>query len=65
MCELFGRVVLWLFGSVSFSNWIEILKLLTPARPSGSASISTRNLKHGSVWNSSLPPVSKPPHSHG
>jgi hypothetical protein len=28
MCELFGRVALWLFRSVGFSNWIEMLKLV-------------------------------------
>lgn len=28
MCERFGRIILWLFISVSFSNWIEVLKLL-------------------------------------
>jgi hypothetical protein len=31
MCEVFGRTILWLFRSVSFSNWIEILKLLGAA----------------------------------
>src|SRR5258708_40121483 len=28
MCEIFGRIILWLLRSVSFANWIEILKLL-------------------------------------
>jgi hypothetical protein len=31
MCGIFGRILLWLSGSVSFSNWIEILKLLGAA----------------------------------
>jgi hypothetical protein len=31
MCEIVGRIYLWLFQSVSFSNWIEILKLLGAA----------------------------------
>lgn len=31
MCEIFGRVALWLFKSVGFSNWIEILKILGAA----------------------------------
>jgi hypothetical protein len=28
MCELFGRIVLSLLRSVSFSNWMDILKLV-------------------------------------
>lgn len=28
MCEIFGRIFLWLSRSVSLSNWIEILKIL-------------------------------------
>jgi hypothetical protein len=31
MCEVFSRIIVWLFRSVSFSNWIEILKLLAAA----------------------------------
>jgi hypothetical protein len=31
MREIFGRSFLWLFRSVSFSNWIEILKILGAA----------------------------------
>ena len=31
MCETVGRTFLWLFRSVSFSNWIEVLKLLGAA----------------------------------
>lgn len=31
MGEIFGRIFLWLFRSVSFSNWIEILKILGAA----------------------------------
>ena len=31
MCEIFGRVALWLFKSVGFSNWVEILKILGAA----------------------------------
>ena len=31
MCEIFGRTILWLFRSVGFSNWIEILKILGAA----------------------------------
>jgi hypothetical protein len=31
MCEIVGRIYLWLFCSVSLSNWIEILKLLGAA----------------------------------
>jgi hypothetical protein len=31
MCEIFGRIHLWLFRSVSFSNWIEMLKILGAA----------------------------------
>jgi hypothetical protein len=31
MYEIFGRIFLWLFRSVSFSNWIEILKILGAA----------------------------------
>ena len=28
MCELFGRLFLWLVWSVSFANWIEVLKIV-------------------------------------
>jgi hypothetical protein len=28
MCDVIGRILLWLFRSVSFSNWMEILKLV-------------------------------------
>ena len=28
MCDVIGRILLWLFRSVGFSNWLEILKLL-------------------------------------
>ncbi len=31
MCENVGRMLIWLFRSVSFSNWIEILKILGAA----------------------------------
>jgi hypothetical protein len=31
MCEIFGRIALWLFRSVGFSNWIEILKIVGAA----------------------------------
>jgi hypothetical protein len=31
MCEIFGRVALWLFKSVGFSNCVEILKILGAA----------------------------------
>lgn len=31
MCETLGLILLWLFRSVSFSNWIEVLKLLGAA----------------------------------
>jgi hypothetical protein len=31
MWEIFGRIFLWLCRSVSFSNWIEILKILGAA----------------------------------
>jgi hypothetical protein len=31
MCEIFGRVALWLLKSVGFSNWVEILKILGAA----------------------------------
>jgi hypothetical protein len=31
MCEIFGGVALWLFKSVGFSNWVEILKILGAA----------------------------------
>lgn len=31
MCEIFGRIFLWLFRSVIFSNGIEILKILGAA----------------------------------
>jgi hypothetical protein len=31
MCENVGRILLWLCRSVSFSNWIEILKILGAA----------------------------------
>lgn len=28
MCEIFGRIILWLFRSVTFSNWLEVLKVV-------------------------------------
>jgi hypothetical protein len=31
MCEVFSRIIAWLFRSVSFPNRIEILKLLGAA----------------------------------
>jgi hypothetical protein len=31
MCEVFVRIILWLFRSVSLSNWLDILKILGAA----------------------------------
>jgi hypothetical protein len=31
MCQIFGRIFLWLSGSISFSNWIEIIKIFGAA----------------------------------
>ena len=47
MCELFGQVVLWLFRSVSLSNWIEILKVVGAAT---ALAIGVRQYNRAQIW---------------
>jgi len=47
MCENFGRIALWLFRSVGFSNWIEILKILGAALAFG---IGLNQYRKSEAW---------------
>jgi hypothetical protein len=47
MCEVFGRIILWLFRFVSFSNWIEVLKLVGAA---AAFWIGLRQYTKAQVW---------------
>jgi hypothetical protein len=47
MCEIFGRIFLWLCRSVSVSNWIEILKIVGAAVAFG---IGLRQYSKAQVW---------------
>jgi hypothetical protein len=44
---MFGRILLWQFRSVSFSNWIEVLKLFGAA---AAFSIGLRQYTKAQVW---------------
>lgn len=47
MCDVIVRIFLWLFRSVSFSNWIEILKIVGAAVVFG---IGLRQYSNAQVW---------------
>jgi hypothetical protein len=47
MCELFGQIALWLFRSVSLSNWIEILKVVGAAM---AFAIGVRQYNRAQIW---------------